>query len=88
MKRDFTYIDDIVEGLMRVMAGAPEKSVGDDGLPLPPYQVLNIGGGQPENLLDFITVLQEELVRAGILQIGIREGLRRFAEWYKEYYGS
>ncbi len=124
-KRDFTYIDDIVEGVVRVMQGAPEKMNGEDGLPLPPYAVYNIGGGQPENLLDYITTLQEELVRAGVLpadydfdahkelvgmqpgdvpvtyadsealerdygftpMIGIREGLRAFAEWYKEYYG-
>ena len=124
-KRDFTYIDDIVEGVLRVMQGAPEKAVGEDGLPLPPYAVYNIGGGQPENLLDYIATLQEELVRAGVLpedydfevhrelvgmqpgdvpvtyadasalerdygftpKIGIREGLRKFAEWYKEYYG-
>ncbi len=124
MKRDFTYIDDIVEGIYRVMQGAPEKENGPDGLPLPPYAVYNIGGGQPENLLDFIRTLQEELVRAGVLpedydfeghrelvgmqagdvpityadsaaleadygftpKIGIREGLRSFAEWYKEYY--
>ena len=122
-KRDFTYVDDIVEGVLRVMKGAPENAVGEDGLPLPPYAVYNIGGGTPENLLDYIAVLQEELVRAGVLpedydfeghrelvgmqpgdvpvtyadsraleedygfrpQIGIREGLRRFAEWYKEY---
>ena len=125
-KRDFTYIDDIIEGILRVMKGAPEKAVGDDGLPLPPYAVYNIGGGQPENLLDYISTLQEELVHAGILpedydfeahrelvgmqpgdvpvtyadsealerdygftpKITIREGLRRFAEWYKEYYGT
>ena len=124
MKRDFTYIDDIVEGVYRVMQGAPEKSVGEDGLPVPPYAVYNIGGGQPENLLDYISVLQEGLVRAGVLppdydfeghrelvgmqpgdvpvtyadasalerdygfvpKIGIREGLRKFAEWYGEYY--
>lgn len=124
MKRDFTYIDDIVEGIVRVMQGAPEQKTGEDGLPLPPYAVYNIGGGQPENLLDFVTTLQEELVRAGVLpedydfethkklvpmqlgdvpvtyadssalerdygfrpQIGIREGLRKFAEWYREYY--
>ena len=124
MKRDFTYIDDIVEGIYRVMQGAPEKKNGPDGLPLPPYAVYNIGGGQPENLLDFIRTLQEELVRAGVLpedydfeghrelvgmqpgdvpityadsaaleadygftpNIGIREGLRSFAEWYREYY--
>ena len=123
-KRDFTYIDDIVEGVLRVMQGAPEKVNGEDGLPIPPYAVYNIGGGTPENLLDYISTLQEELVRAGILpadydfeshrelvgmqpgdvpvtyadskaleedygftpKIGIREGLRAFAEWYKEFY--
>lgn len=123
-KRDFTYIDDIVEGLVRVMRGAPEKKTGEDGLPIPPYAIYNIGGGTPENLLDYINTLQEELVRAGVLpedydfdshkelvgmqpgdvpvtyadsealerdygftpKIGIREGLRAFAEWYKEYY--
>ena len=126
MKRDFTFIDDIVEGVYRVMQGAPEKLRGDDGLPVPPYAVYNIGGGQPENLLDYVSVLQEELVRAGVLSadydfeghrelvgmqagdvpvtfadsealerdygftpsIGIREGLRAFAEWYAEYYGE
>lgn len=125
-KRDFTYVDDIVEGIVRVMGGAPEKAIGPDGLPIPPYAVYNIGGGQPENLLDYISTLQEELVRAGVLPadydfeghrelvgmqpgdvpvtyadstalesdygfkptIGIREGLRRFAEWYKDYYGG
>lgn len=124
MKRDFTYVDDIVEGIVRVMAGAPEKRTGDDGLPIPPYAIYNIGGGTPENLLDYVRTLQEELVRAGVLssdydfeshrelvgmqagdvpvtyadsrgleedygfkpEIGIQEGLRRFAEWYKEYY--
>lgn len=124
MRRDFTYIDDIVEGVYRVMQGAPEKKAGKDGLPLPPYAVYNIGGGQPENLLDYIRTLQEELVRAGVLpenydfeghrelvgmqpgdvpvtyadsgalerdygfkpKIGIREGLRKFAEWYAGYY--
>lgn len=123
-QRDFTYIDDIVEGVYLVMQGAPEKICGEDGLPVPPYAVYNIGGGQPENLLDYISTLQEELVRAGVLpvdydfesykelvgmqpgdvpvtfadssaleadygftpRIGIREGLRAFAEWYKEYY--
>lgn len=123
-KRDFTYVDDIVEGVIRVMQGAPEKVNGEDGLPIPPYAIYNIGGGQPENLLDYISTLQEELVRAGVLpqdydfeahrqlvgmqpgdvpvtyadstalerdygftpKIGIREGLRAFAEWYKEYY--
>lgn len=126
MKRDFTYIDDIVEGIVRVMGGAPEKANGPDGLPIPPYAVYNIGGGQPENLLDYISTLQEELVRAGVLpgdydfeghrelvdmqardvpityadsealerdygftpKIDIRTGLRKFAEWYKEYYGT
>ena len=67
MRRDFTYIDDIVEGIVRVMQGAPEKRNGEDGLPLPPYAVYNIGGGQPENLLDYVRTLQEELVRAGVL---------------------
>lgn len=67
MHRDFTYIDDIVEGVYRVMQGAPEKKNGEDGLPIPPYSVYNIGGGQPENLLDYISTLQEELVRAGVL---------------------
>ena len=125
-KRDFTYVDDIVEGVFRVMQGAPEKANGEDGLPLPPYAVYNIGGGTPENLLDYISTLQEELVRAGVLpedydfeghrelvgmqqgdvpvtyadsvalerdygftpKITIREGLRAFAEWYKEFYNS
>ena len=124
MKRDFTYVDDIVEGVVRVMQGAPEKAMGSDGLPVPPYAVYNIGGGTPENLLDYVATLQEELVRAGVLNsdydfeghrelvgmqagdvpityadsealeqdygfrptIDIRTGLRRFAEWYKEYY--
>ena len=123
-RRDFTYIDDIVEGIVRVMQGAPERRTGEDGLPVPPYAVYNIGGGQPENLLDFVSILQEELVRAGVLPadydfeahrelvamqpgdvpttyadstaleagfgftpgIPLREGLRRFAQWYKEYY--
>lgn len=66
-KRDFTYIDDIVEGVLRVMQGAPEKQTGEDGLPLPPYAVYNIGGGTPENLLDYVSTLQEELVRAKVL---------------------
>ena len=125
-KRDFTYIDDIVEGIVRVMKGAPMKEKGPDGLPVPPYAVYNIGGGTPENLLDYISVLQQELVMAKVLpedydfeghreltgmqpgdvpityadsaalekdfgfkpQIGIREGLRKFAEWYKAYYCS
>lgn len=124
-RRDFTYVDDIVEGIVRVMAGAPERKKGEDGLPIPPYAVYNIGGGQPENLLDFVNTLQEELVRAGVLpadfdfeahkqlvpmqpgdvpttyadatalerdygftpRITLREGLRKFAEWYKEFYG-
>lgn len=123
-ERDFTYIDDIVEGVVRVMQGAPEKKNGDDGLPLPPYAVYNIGGGRPENLLRFVDILQQELIRAGVLpkdydfeahkklvpmQPGdvpvtyadtealekdygyrpattLREGLRKFAEWYKAYY--
>ncbi len=122
-KRDFTYVDDIVEGVYRVMQGAPEKSTGEDGLPIPPYAVYNIGGGQPENLLDFVHTLEEELVRAGVLpedfdfrahekmvamqpgdvpvtyadalalerdydfcpRIDLRTGLRRFAEWYRDY---
>ncbi len=124
-RRDFTYVDDIVEGIVRVMAKAPEKRNGEDGLPLAPYAVYNIGGGQPENLLDFVQTLQEELLRGGVLpqdydfeahkqlvpmqpgdvpttyadatalerdfgftpKITLREGLRKFAEWYKEYYG-
>ena len=124
-RRDFTYVDDIVEGIVRVMQGAPERKKGEDGLPIPPYAVYNIGGGQPENLLDFVTILQEELVRAGVLpqdfdfeahkqlvpmqpgdvpttyadatalerdygftpKITLREGLRHFAEWYKQFYG-
>ena len=123
-KRDFTYVDDIVEGVKRVMQAPPERKVGEDGLPLPPYKVYNIGNSHPENLLDFVTILQEELLRAGVLpadydfeahkklvpmQPGdvpvtyadttplerdfgfkpstpLREGLRRFAEWYKEFY--
>ena len=123
-KRDFTYVDDIVEGVKRVMMRAPEKKVGEDGLPLPPYAVYNIGNSSPENLLDFVQILSEELVRAGVLpsdydfeahkklvpmQPGdvpitfadtssleedmgfkpsttLREGLRRFAEWYKVFY--
>ncbi len=124
MRRDFTYIDDIVEGVYLVMQGAPERKAGEDGLPVPPYAVYNIGGGQPENLTDYISTLQEELVRANVLpadydfeghrelvgmqpgdvpvtyadsealerdygftpKIGIQEGLRKFAEWYAEYY--
>ena len=66
-KRDFTYVDDIVEGVVRVMQHAPERSKGDDGLPVPPYKVYNIGNNQPENLLDFVSILQEELIRAGVL---------------------
>ena len=123
-KRDFTYVDDIVEGVYRVMMKAPEKQVGEDGLPIPPYKVYNIGNNSPENLLDFVTILQEELIRAGVLpqdynfeahkelvpmQAGdvpvtyadttaleedfgfkpstsLREGLRKFAEWYKGFY--
>ena len=123
-KRDFTYVDDIVEGVMRVMAKAPERKVGEDGLPVPPYKVYNIGNNHPENLLDFVQILQEELIRAGVLpadydfeahkelvpmQLGdvsvtyadtsalerdfgfkpstpLREGLRKFAGWYKDFY--
>ena len=123
-QRDFTYIDDIVEGICRVMAKAPEKKNGEDGLPIPPYKVYNIGGSHPENLLDFVQILSEELVRAGVLpadydfeahkelvpmqpgdvpvtyadasalerdfgfkpEISLREGLRKFAEWYRSYY--
>ena len=124
-KRDFTYVDDIVEGVVRVMQHAPEKRTGEDGLPVPPYMVYNIGNNSPENLLDFVTILQEELISAGVLpadydfeahkelvpmQPGdvpvtyadtaplerdfgfrpstpLRDGLRAFARWYKEYYG-
>ena len=124
-ERDFTYIDDIVEGIIRVMQAPPEIKDGEDGLPIPPYKVYNIGNNHPENLLEFVEILQEELVRAGVLpdhydfeahkelvpmQPGdvpvtfadtsalerdfgykpsttLREGIRRFAEWYKEYYG-
>ena len=123
-KRDFTYIDDIVEGVIRVMAKAPERSKGEDGLPVPPYKVYNIGNNQPENLLDFVQILQEELVRAEVLpadydfeahkelvamqpgdvpityadtsalerdfgfkpSTSLRTGLRKFAQWYKEFY--
>ncbi len=123
-KRDFTYIDDIVEGVIRVMKKAPEKKTGEDGLPIPPYAVYNIGNSNPENLLDFVEILSEELINAGVLpedydfeshkklvamQAGdvpvtyadttalekefgfkpntpLREGLRRFAIWYKEFY--
>lgn len=123
-KRDFTYVDDIVEGVIRVMNKAPEKKNGEDGLPIPPYAIYNIGNSNPENLLDFVQILSEELVRAGVLpedydfeahkelvamQPGdvpvtyadtsalerdfgfkphtpLREGLRKFAEWYKEFY--
>jgi len=123
-KRDFTYVDDIVEGVVRVMQGAPEKKNGEDGLPIPPYAVYNIGNNHPENLLDFVEILQEELIRAKVLpedydfeahkklvpmqpgdvpvtyadtsaleedfgfkpQTSLRTGLRKFAEWYKEFY--
>ena len=123
-KRDFTYVDDIVEGVVRIMQGAPEKVTGEDGLPLPPYKVYNIGNNQPENLLDFVDILQQELIRAGVLpadydfeahkelvpmqpgdvpityadttelendfnykpSTNLRDGLRKFAEWYKEFY--
>ena len=123
-KRDFTYVDDIVEGVKRVMACAPEKEVGEDGLPIPPYRVYNIGNNSPENLLDFVDILQQELIRAEVLPAdydfeihkelvpmqpgdvpityadtsalerdfgfkpatSLRDGLRKFAEWYKDYY--
>ena len=123
-KRDFTYVDDIVEGVIRVMKRAPEKKNGEDGLPIPPYAVYNIGNNSPENLLDFVQILGKELIDAGVLpsdfdinahcklvpmqpgdvpityadvtplerdfgfkpQTSLREGLRKFAKWYKEYY--
>ena len=123
-KRDFTYVDDIVEGVKRVMMGAPEKKTGEDGLPVPPYAVYNIGNNNPENLLDFVDILQQELIRAEVLPVdydfeahkelvpmqpgdvpityadtsalerdfgfkpstSLKEGLRKFAEWYKEFY--
>lgn len=123
-KRDFTYVDDIVEGIQRVMHKAPVQKTGEDGLPLPPYKIYNIGNSNPENLLDFVQILQEELVRAGVLptdydfeshkelvpmqagdvpttyadtsaleqdigfrpQTSLRDGLRRFAEWYHSFY--
>ena len=123
-KRDFTYVDDIVAGVKHVMQCAPEKAVGEDGLPIPPYRIYNIGNNNPENLLDFVTILQEELIRAGVLpsdydfeshkklvpmQAGdvpityadttalerdfgfkpstsLRDGIRKFAEWYYEFY--
>ena len=122
--RDFTYVDDIVEGVVRVIDKAPARKVGEDGLPIPPYKVYNIGNNHPESLLDFVNILQEELVRAKVLpedydfeahkklvpmqpgdvpvtfadttelerdfgfkpSTSLREGLRKFAEWYKEYY--
>ena len=123
-KRDFTYVDDIVEGVKRVMQAPPEKKKGEDGLPIPPYKVYNIGNSHPENLLEFVDILQQELIRAGVLpedydfeahkklvpmqpgdvpvtyadtsaleedfafkpSTGLRDGLRKFAEWYKEFY--
>ena len=123
-KRDFTFVDDIVEGVKRVMQGAPEKKNGEDGLPIPPYAVYNIGNSNPENLLDFVDILQQELIRAKVLPedydfdahkelvpmqpgdvpvtyadtsalerdygfkpaTSLRDGLRKFAEWYKEFY--
>lgn len=123
-QRDFTYIDDIVEGVIRVMQRPPERKTGEDGLPIPPYAVYNIGNSKPENLLDFVTILQEELIRAGVLpedydfeahkqlvpmqpgdvpvtyadtsalerdfgfrpSTSLRDGLRKFAQWYKEFY--
>ena len=123
-KRDFTYVDDIVEGVKRVMMSPPEKKNGDDGLPVPPYKIYNIGNNNPENLLDFVQILSEELIRAGVLpqdydfdahkelvpmqpgdvpvtyadtsalendfgfkpSTSLRDGLRKFAEWYKNFY--
>ena len=123
-KRDFTYVDDIVEGVKRVMLSPPEKKTGEDGLPIPPYAIYNIGNNQPENLLDFVDILQQELIRAGVLpedydfeahkklvpmqpgdvpvtyadtsalerdfgfkpSTSLREGLRKFAEWYRMFY--
>ena len=123
-KRDFTYIDDIGEGIKRVMQGPPERKTGDDGLPLPPYAIYNIGNSNPESLLDFVDILQQELIRAGVLPANydfenhkklvpmqpgdvpvtyadtdalehdfgfrpnrpLREGLRKFAEWYYKFY--
>lgn len=123
-KRDFTYIDDIVEGVVRVMQKAPDRATGEDGLPIPPYALYNIGNNSPENLLDFVDILQQELIRAGVLpetydfeshkelvpmqpgdvpvtyadtsalerdfgykpSTSLRTGLRKFAEWYKEFY--
>lgn len=123
-KRDFTYIDDIVEGVIRIMNKAPEKKNGEDGLPIPPYKIYNIGNNNPENLLDFVQILQEELVNAGVLpsdydfeshkelvamqpgdvpityadvapleqdfnfkpSTSLRDGLREFVKWYKEFY--
>ncbi|MCD7854903.1 MAG: GDP-mannose 4,6-dehydratase [Clostridiales bacterium] len=125
-KRDFTYVDDIVEGVVRVMQKAPDRATGEDGLPIPPYALYNIGNNSPENLLDFVDILQQELIRAGVLDkdydfeshkelvpmqpgdvpityadtsalerdfgykpsTSLREGLRKFAEWYKEFYMS
>ena len=123
-KRDFTYVEDIVDGIIKVMGKAPEKKNGEDGLPIPPYKIYNIGNNKPENLLDFVQILSEELVRAGVLpedydfeshkklvamqpgdvpvtyadvsdlekdfgfkpSTSLREGLRKFAEWYYSYY--
>ncbi len=125
-KRDFTYIDDIVEGVRRVMQKPPERISGEDGLPIPPYSVYNIGNSNPENLLEFVDILQQELIRAGVLpedydfeihkklvpmqpgdvpityadtsdlerdfgfkpSTNLRNGLRKFAEWYKKFYMS
>ena len=125
-KRDFTYVDDIVEGILRVIKKAPDKKLGEDNLPIPPYKIYNIGNSNPENLLDFVTILQEELIKAGVLpddydfeshkelvpmqpgdvevtfadttpleedfgfkpNTSLRDGLRKFAKWYKEYYGG
>ena len=80
-KRDFTYVDDIVEGVLRVMRGAPEKRMGEDGLPVPPYALYNIGGGKPENLMNYVQILQEELVRA-VYNRGIMT-LMHIKNWYR-----
>ena len=123
-KRDFTYVDDIVQGVIKVMCSAPEKATGEDGLPIPPYRIYNIGNNKPENLLEFVDILQQELIAAGVLPVdydfdahkelvpmqpgdvpvtyadvsdlerdfgfrpstSLRDGLRRFAQWYKAYY--
>lgn len=93
-KRDFTYVDAIVEGVKRVMQAPPEKKNGENSLPIPPYNVYNIGNNQQENLLDFVDILQQELIRAVVLpedfgfkpSTSLRDGLRKFAQWYKKFY--